>query len=89
MSHSLSSYRSIKLNTANIPCRGVSHTPECANSSTKMFSGRMRYAPTQAILRIRYLFVELCVRCDEMFLIYDFKTHEHGIVFLDGAETVE
>ena len=27
MSHSLSSYRSIKLNTANIPCRGVSHTP--------------------------------------------------------------
>lgn len=49
----------------------------------------MRYAPTQAILRIRYLFVELCVRCDEMFLIYDFKTHEHGIVFLDGAETVE
>ena len=34
-------------------------------------------------------FVKLCVRCDEMFLIYDFKTHEHGIVFLDGAETVE
>ena len=45
--------------------------------------------PYTDYLRIRYLFVELCVRCGEMFLIYDFKTHEHGIVFLDGAETVE
>ena len=49
----------------------------------------MRYAPTQAIFGFVIFFVELCVRCDEMFLIYDFKTHEHGIVFLDGAETVE
>ena len=45
--------------------------------------------PYTGYLRIRYLFVELCVRCDGMFLIYDFKTHEDGIVLLDGAETVE
>ena len=45
--------------------------------------------PYTGYFRIRYLFVELCVRCGEMFLIYDFKTHEDGIVFLDGAETVE
>ena len=29
-------------------CRGVLHTPECTHLSMRMFSGRMRYAPTLA-----------------------------------------
>ena len=46
------------MNIRKQPCRGVLHTPEYTHLSMRMFSGRMRYAPTTNLGKCGHSFLE-------------------------------